>query len=174
MSGLSSFARYPHGIVFVSGRARRRRLIGALALAIALGAVAWLPASPAVAAEALPAWAMTTEVLPNAIDEAARSGEQVEDVTQRDALSSTFANPDGTWTTEVSPVPVHFQVSSGDWVPIDSSLTPTLREGFAAQNRANDFDLLIPGNPGGAPEWLFPNPVSQLEHHWTIALVPPW
>ena len=34
--------------------------------------------------------------------------------------------------------------------------------------------LELDGNPGGAPEWLFPNPESQLEHHWTIPLVPPW
>ena len=34
--------------------------------------------------------------------------------------------------------------------------------------------LPLDGNPGGAPEWLFPDPVSQLEHHWTIPLVPPW
>lgn len=34
--------------------------------------------------------------------------------------------------------------------------------------------LPLDGNPGGAPEWLFPDPMSQLEHHWTIPLVPPW
>ncbi len=30
------------------------------------------------------------------------------------------------------------------------------------------------GVQGGAAEWLFPDPESQLEVHWTIALVPPW
>jgi RHS repeat-associated protein len=34
--------------------------------------------------------------------------------------------------------------------------------------------LPLDGNPGGAPEWLFPDPLSQLEVHWTIPLVPPW
>jgi RHS repeat-associated protein len=34
--------------------------------------------------------------------------------------------------------------------------------------------LPLDGNPGGAPEWLFPDPASQLEVHWTIPLVPPW
>ena len=34
--------------------------------------------------------------------------------------------------------------------------------------------LELDGNPGGAEEWLFPEPVSQREEHWTIPLVPPW
>ena len=34
--------------------------------------------------------------------------------------------------------------------------------------------LPLEGNPGGAPEWLFPDPAGQLEVHWTIPLVPPW
>ena len=28
-------------------------------------------------------------------------------------------------------------------------------------------------NPGGGPEWLFPNPEQQLEHLWTIFMEPP-
>jgi hypothetical protein len=32
----------------------------------------------------------------------------------------------------------------------------------------------LDGTDGGAPEWLFPDPASQLEVHWTIPLVPPW
>ena len=34
--------------------------------------------------------------------------------------------------------------------------------------------LPLDGNPGGAPEWLFPDPLSQLDVHWTIPLVPSW
>jgi hypothetical protein len=34
--------------------------------------------------------------------------------------------------------------------------------------------LPLDGNPGGATEWLFPNPETQLVEHWTIPLVPPW
>lgn len=34
--------------------------------------------------------------------------------------------------------------------------------------------LPLDGNPGGAKEWLFPDPASQLGVHWTIPLVPPW
>ena len=30
------------------------------------------------------------------------------------------------------------------------------------------------GVAGGGPEWLFPDPATQLEVHWTIPLVPPW
>lgn len=34
--------------------------------------------------------------------------------------------------------------------------------------------LPLDGNDGGAAEWLFPDPASQLEIQWTIPLVPPW
>lgn len=30
--------------------------------------------------------------------------------------------------------------------------------------------LPLDGNAGGAPEWLFPDPMNQLEMHWTIPL----
>jgi hypothetical protein len=40
-------------------------------------------------------------------------GKPVEDLSQRDAMSQTFANPDGTWTSETSPEPVRIQDPGG-------------------------------------------------------------
>ena len=34
--------------------------------------------------------------------------------------------------------------------------------------------LPLDGNPGGAPEWLIPDPATQLAPLWTIPLVPSW
>ncbi len=39
----------------------------------------------------------------------------------RDEFSTTFANEDGTFATQFSPVPVHAEVG-GDWVDIDTSV----------------------------------------------------
>jgi hypothetical protein len=33
--------------------------------------------------------------------------------------------------------------------------------------------LPLDGNPGGGPEWLFPDPQTQLSELWTIPLEPP-
>ncbi|WP_460714986.1 DNRLRE domain-containing protein [Nocardioides dilutus] len=68
-----------------------------------------------------------------------------------DARSTSVANPDGTYTTEVSQVPVNFQNSQDDWVPIDADLAPTLRPGYVAENVANDFNVLIPRDVGSSP-----------------------
>ncbi|MHB1597051.1 MAG: hypothetical protein ACYCO9_14075 [Streptosporangiaceae bacterium] len=34
--------------------------------------------------------------------------------------------------------------------------------------------LPLDGNPGGGPEWLFPDPVNQLEEIWMMPVVPPY
>jgi hypothetical protein len=34
--------------------------------------------------------------------------------------------------------------------------------------------LPLDGNPGGGPEWLFPDPQNQLSELWTIAIEPPF
>lgn len=51
-------------------------------------------------------------------------GSRVENVAARTQSSSTFANPDGTWTTQDSGVPVQFQDPSGDWRTVDTGLLP--------------------------------------------------
>ena len=77
--------------------------------------------------------------------------EPVLDADLSDARSVSYANPDGTHTTNVSQVPINYQNSAGDWVAIDSDLASTLRAGYAAENVSNDFNLLIPRDIGSTP-----------------------
>lgn len=91
-----------------------------------------------------------------------------------------------------------YRVHGGDSGPMGHSWTPENPMGMAnprgelglpkvnsgqqlTRARVTDMEgvmkrdaLPLDGNPGGAPEWLFPDPLSQLEVHWTIPLVPPW
>ncbi|MCZ9342927.1 hypothetical protein NGM37_34730, partial [Streptomyces sp. TRM76130] len=41
---------------------------------------------------------------------------------ERDGFSRTYANEDGTRTTEISPTPVNYRGADGDWQPIDTEL----------------------------------------------------
>ncbi|HTY72031.1 MAG TPA: hypothetical protein VMI11_06345, partial [Actinomycetes bacterium] len=47
---------------------------------------------------------------------------RVEDTSQRTEVSQTFANPDGTVTTETNQLPVRVQASDGSWQAIDTTL----------------------------------------------------
>lgn len=80
------------------------------------------------------------------------SGKRVEDRTKWDATSRTYANPDGTWTTTVSPSTINFRGGDeGGWQPIDTTLTPTSRAGFAAENADGPGTLLLPADAGRSP-----------------------
>lgn len=59
-------------------------------------------------------------------------------VSERDARSRTYANQDGTRTTEISPTPLNYRDGKGDWHPIDSGLTG--RESTAPAARAGEGD----------------------------------
>jgi len=56
----------------------------------------------------------------------------------RSAYDSTYANPDGTETTEFSTVPVNYQTPNG-WQPIDTRLTSDGRSGW--RNTADSVGL---------------------------------
>ncbi|TXS55518.1 DNRLRE domain-containing protein [Streptomyces sp. t39] len=74
-------------------------------------------------------------------------GTSREIVAERDARSRTWANADGTRTSEVSTTPVHYRDGKGDWLPIDASLTGA-GDGWA--NRADSMDLRIAGRADAA------------------------
>ena len=42
--------------------------------------------------------------------------------------SSTWVNPDGTFATDLSSVPVQAQVAAGVWQPLDETLSPSTYE----------------------------------------------
>lgn len=104
-----------------------RPLLTVMATATLLAA--GIGAKPALA-EPTPAATVTTD-LPNAaprsngaeaLAAARASGERVEDLSQRTPDRQVFAEPDGTWTAEITSGPVRAKNASGDWAPIDTDL----------------------------------------------------
>jgi RHS repeat-associated protein len=71
------------------------------------------------------------------------------------ALRTMFSNASvdsaGEVRRDVYSDPVNFKDDNGDWKPIDSSLVSTDVAGYAAQNAANSFDVLIPDDIDNKP-----------------------
>lgn len=119
-------------------------------LAVVVGA---LVGSLVVAGAPWQALVAAPPVIDVAVDEASasvaavRQGRRVEVVGLRSASSSTFANPDGTWTLEQSVGPVRVRRGDG-WVPTDATLARTRARTFAA--RATTVAVEVSGG-GRAP-----------------------
>lgn len=102
-------------------------VVGLLAAAIVVGglrlpaeAVSSAPASvPGVEGERLDGEAETPA---EASDEARRMGERVEVLRARRPDRRVFANPDGTWTEEVTPGPERGRDAAGQWGLLDLTL----------------------------------------------------
>ena len=78
----------------------------------------------------------------------------------RTETSRTFQNPDGSHTLEVFATPIHYVVKR-HWEEIDNALVPSQRPGYAYENAANAYKLLIPNDIASTPvrieigeEWL--------------------
>jgi hypothetical protein len=63
----------------------------------------------------------------SAMSRAQATDTRVEDLSARTASASTFANPDGTWTTEEAASPYRAKDDGGDWQDIDTTLV--MRDG---------------------------------------------
>ncbi|WP_407702211.1 DNRLRE domain-containing protein [Streptomyces specialis] len=74
-------------------------------------------------------------------------GERVEALAERTETSTTWVNPDGSLTTELSAGPVRFE-RDGEWVDVDVSLEADGEGGFAS--RAHPSGLEVAGE-GGTP-----------------------
>lgn len=94
---------------------------------------------------------------------AASASERVEVEELRTATSRTFLNADGTYSTQMFAVPLHYR-SRGKWVKIDSSLVESAGD-FAWENAANSFAArfgrdtsggVVEFDVGGAPFVLTP------------------
>lgn len=132
MSGVTSF--------WSSSSSRRgarawpaRTLSVAVATAAALVVTLALPAERSVAAEApapvadpvVQAVGAEPLVRPDGVSAgvtARASGERVEVEGLRDEFSSTFVNPDGSWTTESHTGQQRFRNAAGEWRPVDLTL----------------------------------------------------
>lgn len=67
---------------------------------------------------------------------------------KRTATSTTYLNPNGSYTTVVSPTPVNYRDASGAWQTIDTSLVPSQTAGYAFQNAAGAFRALFKDGAG--------------------------
>lgn len=67
---------------------------------------------------------------------------------KRTATSSTYLNPDGTFTTEVASAPVNFRDASGSWQPIDTHLVASSDSDYAYENAAGPFKARFKATAG--------------------------
>jgi RHS repeat-associated protein len=142
----------------VSGLARRGRVrlsLRVAAGALVVGLVAQLLGVPAVAAQQRQQSARSSAALvaerpdrPSAMLTARVQGSRVEILSERTETSSTYANPDGTLTTEQYAGPIRFRDGAGSWRDIDLTLEQAADGSVRA--RAHPLGLALAG-PGGAP-----------------------
>lgn len=157
---------------------RRRLGLGTLGLAVALSAVAVQPVVSPVAAPAAAEPARKVDVSPrsdavSAMVAAQSAGQRVEDLSQGDAFTQVFANPDGTWTTESASEPVRAQDDKGTWAPIDLTLVkfggrlvPKNAPGELSLSAGGDkvfADVVPDDGPGGAGKvsWSWPSELPE-------------
>jgi RHS repeat-associated protein len=69
----------------------------------------------------------------------------------RTRTSRTYRLPDGSHRAVISAGSVNFRDASGKWVPIDDSLVASSRPGYAYENRANRYTVLLPADLASAP-----------------------
>lgn len=93
------------------------------AVVIASSAAFAVEPRPAVGSPAQPAAATASPDPASAAEAAQVEGHRVEDMSSRTEYSQTFANPDGTWTTETTTEPEFVQSDDGTWQRIDTTLT---------------------------------------------------
>lgn len=112
-------------------RGRRRLLLGSLVTAVAVSGFGAQPvfgpvvASSAAAAEPDDTVGAGPLVRPDRVSAmvtARAAGKRVEDLSQGDAFTKVFANPDGSWTSETTPGPQRVRDDAGEWVGVDLTL----------------------------------------------------
>jgi RHS repeat-associated protein len=78
-------------------------------------------------------------------------GEPIELPELRTADSLTFLEPDGSYTAKIFPGAINYQDSTGAWQPIDNTLVSSSVPGYAFENQANSFQVLLPSDLGATP-----------------------
>ncbi|WP_157740305.1 LamG domain-containing protein [Micromonospora auratinigra] len=74
------------------------------------------------------------------------AGKPVEVLARRTERERLLANPDGSWTTEISAVPVRVRRSDGSWTPVDTTLR---RVGDTVTPTALGMDVRFPAGGAG-------------------------
>lgn len=97
-------------------------------------------------------------------------GTKVEAVDQRTATRTVFANPHGTLTAELTPVPVRTKVA-GEWLPIDT--TVVRRSDGTIGPKAAEGELALSGGGSSAPLAALRRDGKTLSLRWPDALPVP-
>lgn len=129
-----------------------------VSMALLAGALQGPSAVAAPAAEATPAPKAVSK--PDVISAAltARSqGAKVEVESLRSETSTTWANPDGTMTTEAHMSPVRFKTASGDWQSVDLNLAKE-QDGLIAP-KSHSLDLRL-GKQNAAAGGVFASAIA--------------
>lgn len=83
-----------------------------------------------------------------------QTGKEV--VADRSRNSRTFMRG-ANYETVLYPGSINYQDSKGHWQPIDDTLVPSKTPGFAAQNKANGYSVLLPGSLSSPIRFSLPN-----------------
>jgi RHS repeat-associated protein len=78
----------------------------------------------------------------------------------RTETSSTFWAEDGNYEAHLYTGPINYLDEAGSWQPIDSTLVPSEDSGYAYENEAGAYELLLPSELGAAPVR------AQADGHW--------
>jgi RHS repeat-associated protein len=77
-------------------------------------------------------------------------------VSERDAYSKTFLNPDGTSTVQLSSMPIHYEGRPGEWLPVDNRVIRA--EDGVLTNAANGWRVRFePMTPKGGVSFATPD-----------------
>lgn len=82
-----------------------------------------------------------------AADSAMQGGKRFEQVRNelieyRTETTKTFANPDGSYTTEIAETPLHYRNESGTWAPINNTLVPDVATNTLV-NKSNAYQVFF-------------------------------
>ena len=149
-------------------------VVGALVLS---QAPAIVPLSPAAAADTTssPSDASDVSTRPDSVSASVTarvSGRRVEDLSQRTESSQTFANPDGSWTTEAATQPEFVKDEAGTWHHIDTTLVE--RDGHLEPRYAlADLSLPAAATQAGSAFATLHEGGKELDWHWPTALPDP-
>lgn len=147
----------------------RRALSAMLVSVTVVAGLVLVPGAP-VAAKGRPAAdAASRPDRLSAMSTARAEGHRVEDLSQRTPASSTFANPNGSWTTVAAAAATRAPSGSG-WAPIDPSITRS-RRGFAPKNAP--YEVTFGGRGSATIASVTPSSTASFGIGWGKPLVTP-
>jgi RHS repeat-associated protein len=127
-----------------------------LLLLVVLAFVLVLPAGAALPEPSAPAenWRANPPELerepgPGNIDSNAAAAEEIPALRSRS--SRTYVNRNGSMVTRLYGESVNYRDPAGAWKPIENHLVDSPSQGFAFENAANRYSVLLPGDAGERP-----------------------